>query len=31
MAVPNIIAIYLFAPELKSMLKDYQARKMAKN
>ena len=31
MAVPNIIAIYIFAPELKSMLKDYQARKMAKN
>ncbi|MBB3763475.1 alanine/glycine:cation symporter family protein [Sphingomicrobium lutaoense] len=29
MAVPNVIALYLFAPELKAMLADYRARKMA--
>jgi alanine or glycine:cation symporter, AGCS family len=28
MAVPNVIALYVFAPELKAMLADYRARKM---
>ncbi|WP_265529421.1 alanine/glycine:cation symporter family protein [Sphingomicrobium marinum] len=31
MAIPNVIALYIFAPELKAMLKDYQARRMAKD
>ena len=28
MAVPNIIALYIFAPELKALLADYWARKI---
>nr|WP_255554812.1 amino acid carrier protein [Sphingomicrobium sp. B8] len=28
MAIPNIIALYIFAPELKAMLADYWARKV---
>ncbi|WP_260483812.1 alanine/glycine:cation symporter family protein [Sphingomicrobium flavum] len=28
MAIPNIIALYIFAPELKAMLKDYWARRV---